>query len=77
MPHYEFFCHACQKSFRGYWLSPTMRKTRCTNVEQRWSVFTAGRRRPKSAGRECPHCPIYPVAPQFTFSSPLGSPPVH
>jgi hypothetical protein len=26
MPHYEFFCHACKKTFSRSWLLLTMRK---------------------------------------------------
>ena len=48
MPHYEFFCHACQKTFSRVlalvdYEEGEMRCPYCgsTNVEQRWSAFTA------------------------------------
>jgi putative FmdB family regulatory protein len=48
MPHYEFFCHACQKTFSKTlalvdYVEGEMRCPHCgsKNVEQRWSTFTA------------------------------------
>jgi putative FmdB family regulatory protein len=48
MPHYEFFCHACKKTFskilalvdyeEGEVLCP---QCGSKNVEQRWSAFSA------------------------------------
>ncbi len=48
MPHYEFFCHACNKTFskilalvdyeEGEVLCP---QCGSKNVEQRWSAFSA------------------------------------
>ncbi len=48
MPHYEFFCHACRKTFSKIlalvdYEEGEMRCPHCgsTHVEQRWSTFTA------------------------------------
>jgi len=48
MPHYEFFCNACQKAFSKILTITehdeekiTCPHCRSKNVEQRWSAFSA------------------------------------
>ena len=48
MPHYEFFCHACKKTFSKILTVAEHEKEKnicphcgSKNVEQRWSAFSA------------------------------------
>ena len=47
MPHYEFFCHACKKTFTKILALVENEEGRVacphcdsTNIEQRWSAFS-------------------------------------
>ena len=46
MPHYEFFCNACKKTFSKILAEHDAEGTACPHcgsheVEQRWSAFSA------------------------------------